>query len=189
LASAPNASVRLSSQARADLLLIARKSLEDHLLRQRAPSYQVSAPELQAQAAAFVTLTHRGELRGCIGLSEAVRPLHQTVSHCAIAAATEDPRFVSVRPSELAEIKVCISVLSPLEQLPSPEHIEIGRHGLMVRRAGRRGLLLPQVAVEQRWDRFTFLRQTARKAGLDPEDWQAEGTEVFVFEAEVFWER
>lgn len=181
--------IQLTPEARADLLAIARKSLEDHLLRQHAPAYEVSLAELHAPAAAFVTLTHRGELRGCIGLSEAFRPLHETVAHCAIAAATEDPRFTSVRAFELAEIRVSISVLSPLERLLRPEHIEIGRHGLMVRRGGRRGLLLPQVAVEQGWDRFTFLRQTARKAGLTPEAWQAEGTEVFLFEADVFSER
>jgi AmmeMemoRadiSam system protein A len=182
------AAIVLSSEGRADLLVIARKSLEDHLLRQEPPSYEVRLKELLAPAAAFVTLTQRGELRGCIGLSEPLRPLHETVAHCAIAAATEDPRFAAVRGFELPEIRVSISVLSPLEPLSSPELIEIGRHGLMVRRGGRRGLLLPQVAIEQAWDRLTFLQHTARKAGLAPDDWEVAGSEVFFFEADVFSE-
>ena len=96
-----------------------------------------------------------------------------------------DPRFEPVGPEELDEIDVEISVLTPEREIESVDDIEVGRHGLIVEQGYRRGLLLPQVAVEHRWDRTTFLEHTCLKAGLPRDAWQ-HGARLLVFEAEVF---
>ncbi|HET7695863.1 MAG TPA: AmmeMemoRadiSam system protein A [Vicinamibacterales bacterium] len=136
---------------------------------------------------AFVTLKKRGELRGCIGTLECRRPLAEEVARVAVSAALEDPRFPPVRPSELDELDVEVSVLGPLEPIdPSdPAAIEIGRHGLVVEYGARRGLLLPQVATEWNMDRETFLAQTCNKAGLPRDCWRR-GATVYRFAAVVF---
>ena len=108
------------------------------------------------------------------------------VQECAVAAATEDPRFPPVSPDELSSLRVEISVLTPLV-LIRPEEVEVGRHGLMIAQGRRRGLLLPQVPVEWGWDRETFLDQTCVKAGLPPSAWR-HGATLWAFTAEVFGE-
>jgi len=138
-------------------------------------------------AGAFVSLHHRGVLRGCIGQPEPRDPLGEVIVHCARAAALEDPRFTPVQPDELTALDVEVSVLTPPLPVADPSTIVVGRHGLIVTRDGRRGLLLPQVAVEWGWTREEFLAQTCRKAGLPPDAWQ-HGAEVFAFEAEIFSE-
>lgn len=145
-------------------------------------------PELERPGAAFVTITHRGLLRGCVGYADPVFPLHETVSRCARSAATEDHRFRPVQSHELPELRISISVLSALRKLESFEDIVIGRDGLQVSGGGRRGLLLPQVATEQGWDQEQFLNGVCRKAGLPTGAWRAGDIEVFVFQAEVFSE-
>jgi AmmeMemoRadiSam system protein A len=136
---------------------------------------------------AFVTIHHRGELRGCIGYIDADEPLVRVVARCAVSACSADPRFPPIGRDELPEIDVELSLLGPVEPIAGPEDIEIGRHGLLVERDGRRGLLLPQVATEWKWDALTFLVQTCRKAGLPVDAWR-HGTTVWRFEAEVFGE-
>jgi AmmeMemoRadiSam system protein A len=147
-----------------------------------------AAPALAAPGAAFVTLHVGGALRGCIGTSERRRPLWSVVGEMAAAAATRDPRFRPIEVEDLSALKVEISVLTPDVRIHSPQEIQIGRHGLDVRRGFARGLLLPQVAVEHGLDREHFLAATCRKAGLPADAWQDEKTEVRVFEAEVFGE-
>ncbi len=143
-------------------------------------------PPLQEPRGAFVTLKRHGQLRGCIGQIEGRWPLAQTVSRMALAAAFQDPRFPPVTPDEWDDLELEISVLSPLVKLEDPAQVRVGTHGLYVRKGSRGGLLLPQVAVEQGWDRETFLRQTCRKAGLPPDAWRDADTELFVFTADVF---
>jgi AmmeMemoRadiSam system protein A len=143
-------------------------------------------PALASPAAAFVTLHVRGALRGCIGTSERRRSLWRVVGEMASAAATRDPRFPPIDVADLPSMTVEISVLSPDVRIHRPEEIEIGRHGLDIRRGGARGLLLPQVAVEHGFDREKFLAATCRKAGLPADAWHDETTEIRVFEAEVF---
>jgi AmmeMemoRadiSam system protein A len=126
-------------------------------------------------------------LRGCIGYVIALLPLWQTVMECSIAAATQDPRFVPVQVKELQAIDIEISVLSPLEKVADPETIQVGSHGLVISQHGRRGLLLPQVAVEYRMDRERFLQETCRKAGLPADAWK-KGAEIECFTAFVFGE-
>jgi AmmeMemoRadiSam system protein A len=144
------------------------------------------APALAAPGAAFVTLHVAGALRGCIGTLERRRPLWAVVGDMAAAAATRDPRFPPMDVADLRQMTVEISVLTPDVVIQRPDEIEIGRHGLDVRRGGARGLLLPQVAVEHGLDREKFLAATCRKAGLPANAWHDADTEIRVFEADVF---
>ena len=135
-----------------------------------------------------MTLHARHELRGCIGHIEADEPLATVVARCAVSACSADPRFPAVAVSELSGLEIELSLLGPLEPLTGPDEIDIGRHGLVVEKGRRRGLLLPQVAIEWKWDRLRFLAETCRKAGLPHDAWQR-GADVWRFEAEVFGER
>ena len=139
------------------------------------------------RAGAFVTLHAGGDLRGCIGQAEPRDPLGEVIVHCARAAALEDPRFPPVAPSEVAALDIEVSVLTPPERLADLSSVVVGRHGLIVSRGGRRGLLLPQVPVEWGWTREEFLAHVCRKAGLAADAWQ-HGAEVLAFEAEIFSE-
>ena len=135
---------------------------------------------------AFTTLHENGELRGCVGYVFPMYSLYRTIAETAAAAATNDTRFVPVRPEELSRLQVEISVLSPLQAI-DPEEVEIGKHGLLITYGQRRGLLLPQVPLEHHWDRETFLSQTCVKAGLPKDAWE-HGAKVEAFTAEVFGE-
>lgn len=135
---------------------------------------------------AFVTLSLRGRLRGCIGHVIGDKPLYETIGEMAEAAAFCDPRFPPLTKTEFDDLKVEISILSPLTPCPDPNLVEVGRHGLLVCRGGRSGLLLPQVPVEWGWDRETFLDQTCCKACLEPGCWKDPEATLFWFEAEVF---
>ncbi len=136
---------------------------------------------------AFVTLQRHGQLRGCIGEINSKEPLAKVIARCARAAALEDPRFRPVRPDELAEIKINISILSP-PRGSKAEEIEPGKHGVIVSRDYRRGVLLPQVAVERGWGARLFLEEACVKAGLEREAWKASGVVIETFTAETFGE-
>jgi AmmeMemoRadiSam system protein A len=176
----------LDESQRKSLLGIARRALEGYVGAGEIPSGEAPQGKLAAPGPAFVTLTKNGRLRGCIGYTEAVAPLFRVVQECAVAAATEDPRFPPVSPRELPSLRIEISVLTPLFPI-RPEEVEVGRHGLMVARGRMRGLLLPQVPVEWGWDRETFLDQACVKAGLPPSAWR-HGATLRAFTAEVFGE-
>jgi len=146
-----------------------------------------AAPEtLRQPGAAFVTLHKRGELRGCVGLPLAQKPLYLTVAEAALSAARHDPRFPPVESAEVPELDIEISVLSPLAPI-QPEQVIPGEHGLLVTDGFHRGLLLPQVAREHGWTRERFLEETCVKAGLDRTAWQR-GAKLEAFTAEVFSE-
>ena len=176
----------LTEGERRELLAIARRAASSYVEEGKVPKELPASAKLADPGAAFVTLTHRGRLRGCIGFTEATSPLYRTVQECAVAAATEDPRFSPVKPGEIGEIRIEISVLTPLVPV-QPEEIEVGVHGLMVRKGARRGLLLPQVATDHGWDREAFLSNTCRKAGLPADEWE-KGAQLYSFTAEVFGE-
>jgi len=175
----------LGADERRSLLGVARRALSAYIRDGKLPR-ETAEGKLAGPGAAFVTLTKRGRLRGCIGYTEAVAPLFRVVQECAVAAATEDPRFPPVSLDEVPEIHLEISVLTPLFPI-RPEEVEVGRHGLLVTQGRMRGLLLPQVPVEQRWDRETFLDQTCAKAGLPASAWR-HGATLEGFTAEVFGE-
>jgi AmmeMemoRadiSam system protein A len=177
----------MTSEADRRLLLsVARRALTAHVTGAQVPETE-SNDVLLRPAAVFVTLHCQGELRGCIGHVEASEPLGRVVARCAVAAGTSDPRFQAVTPDELAQIYIELSILGPLEPISTLEHIEVGRHGLLVELGSHRGLLLPQVATEWNWNRETFIAQTCRKAGLAPDAWKT-GAQIWRFDAEVFGE-
>lgn len=175
-----------SEPDRQALLRLARDSIAAYLEHRALP--HADAPAALRPGGAFVSLHRRGELRGCIGQIEATQPLGAVVCRCAIAAATEDPRFPSVTAAELNEIEIELSLLGGLEPVERIEEIEVGRHGLVVEMGWHRGLLLPQVAIEWGWDRETFIARTCAKAGLPRDAWK-HGATLYKFEAEVFGER
>jgi AmmeMemoRadiSam system protein A len=144
---------------------------------------------LQEQRGVFVTLTKSKQLRGCIGYVEGIKPLHIAVEEMAIAAAFDDPRFPPLEEEEVEKIEIEISVLSTLETISDPGHIEIGKHGIIIEQGLMRGLLLPQVAIEYDWDVQTFLEQTCQKAGLPSDAWQDASTTIQIFSADIFSER
>jgi AmmeMemoRadiSam system protein A len=146
-----------------------------------------AAPPPIVRAGAFVTLRVGGDLRGCIGYPEADRVLVDVVEHCAISAAVSDPRFPAVRAAEFPLVVLEISVLGPIEPVDDIGEIEIGRHGLIVELGRRRGLLLPQVAVEWNWGAEELASNTCAKAGLPRDAWR-NGAKLFKFEAEVYTE-
>lgn len=178
----------LTDDNRRALLRLARASVE---AAARGVSHRPEEPEdpaLRAKCGAFVTLkTRGGRLRGCIGAIEAYAPLYRTVAEMAVSASQRDPRFPPVETAELADLLIEISVLTPPRPI-SADEVEVGRHGLIVASGRARGLLLPQVPVEQGWDRKTFLAHTCLKAGLPSDAWKAAGTELRAFTAEVFGE-
>lgn len=135
----------------------------------------------------FVTLHVRGQLQGCIGVTEPSEPLGEAIARCAVSAALEDPRFVPMKEAQLQEMSIEISLLSPLEPI-LPEAIEIGRHGLLIIHHAQRGLLLPQVAIEHHLNREQFLEETCRKAGLWRDAWKDPETRLLGFTCEVFSE-
>jgi AmmeMemoRadiSam system protein A len=138
-------------------------------------------------AGAFVTIRINGKLRGCIGYPESDLPLLEVVERCAASAAVSDPRFPSLSAAEWDDVDLELSVLGPIEPVADIAGIVVGRHGLIVESGRRRGLLLPQVAVEWKWNAAEFAAQTCIKAGL-PRDAYQHGASLFKFEAEVFSE-
>ena len=169
------------------LLRLARRELEERILSRPRPVLGDIPPALQHPSGAFVTLRMAAGLRGCIGRVEAVAPLYRTVRECTVSAAVRDSRFDPVRPEEVAGLRIEISVLSSLQQV-QPGDVEVGCHGLMVSQGGKRGLLLPQVAVEWNWDRIRFLEETCAKAGLPHSAWR-HGACVHAFTAQIFAEQ
>ncbi len=176
----------LSDDEKKILKKLAYDTIKAKLNGNPLPVIKNPTTKLTEPRGAFVTLRKGGQLRGCIGMIEGFKPLWETIRDMAIQAAFHDPRFPPLRSEEFNEIDVEISVLTPLEPIEDISEIEVGTHGLVVRRGPYSGLLLPQVAVEQNWDRETFLEWTCRKAGLDPKAWKAPDTKIFVFSADVF---
>lgn len=170
-----------------ELLRIARATLREYLTTGFMPPGAPHRKSLLDPRGAFVTLRVGGELRGCIGRVDADTPLYLAIEQLAVSAATRDPRFDPLRAEELPETRIEISVLSSLTSA-KPEDVVIGTHGLVVTRGVRRGLLLPQVAVQHHFTREQFLDEVCGKAGLPPGAWNEPGTILQLFTAEIFRE-
>jgi len=179
---------QLNENDQQTLLKIARHSVQAYLSGVSPRLPEITAGPLMENRGVFVSLHQAGELRGCIGNIHPAAPLFRITSECAISAAVGDPRFMPLTAEELPKVYFEISVLSPMEKIDDISKIEIGRDGVMVSKRGARGLLLPQVAAEQGWDRERFLAETCRKAGLRPGEWKDETT-IFRFSAFVFQEQ
>ncbi len=187
----------LSPEEERLLLRMARESLESIVRDGKAAETDYTlTPALLEKHGAFVTLRHRGELRGCIGYTSNHVPLADAVRENAVNAAMRDPRFPRVTPRELADITIEISALTPGDTHETPfkrvghiNEILIGRDGLYIERPPERGgLLLPQVAVEQGWDVQQFLHAVCRKAGYHAGAWTEPDTVLYRFSAQVFGE-
>jgi len=174
---------------------IARAMIDSHVKRVSPPSFEV--PEIfTRKSGVFVTITtYPGDqLRGCIGYPEPIMPLIDAIKDAAVSACSRDPRFPAVRPSELKNIRVEVSLLTPPEEIKVKKQkdlvgcVDVGKHGLIMERGMRRGLLLPQVPIEWGWNSEEFLCQTCIKAGMLPDSWLQAGTKCYKFEAEVFSE-
>jgi len=176
----------LSTDERRELLRVAREAI-GHRLAGTLPPAPPRLADPSLRAGAFVTLHLDGDLRGCIGQPGGEHRLAEVVEECAVAAATEDPRFPPLTSDELQRVHLEISVLGPITPVSDVADIDVGRHGLIVEQGFRRGLLLPQVASERSWGRETFLSHTCLKAGLKADAWKS-GVMIFRFEAEVFGE-
>lgn len=176
-----------TDEERLALLQLARDAITAFVTGLSAPVPEPTAI-MERCAGVFVSLHKQGDLRGCIGHIGQDEPLAQLVARSAVAAASSDPRFPAVTPSEVADLQIELSILGPLERIAGAAEVEIGRHGLVVERGWHRGLLLPQVAVRWQWDSAAFLCQTCHKAGLPRDAWK-NGATLWRFEAEVFGEQ
>ncbi len=171
------------------LLNLARNTVIKVVDGDELPPLPDGPPGIKQLMGAFVTLHLKGHLRGCIGMLEARAPLDETVREMAEAAAMRDYRFQPVTPQEIPDIDIEISALSPLRKINNVNEIEIGIHGIWITKGMHRGVLLPQVATEQGYDRITFLQQTCRKAGLPPDAWEDPDIIIEIFSADVFGEK
>jgi hypothetical protein len=179
-------SLGLTAEEKKVLRQIAQSSIERRLKKEPPPKIELTGEHLKENRGAFVSLHKHGQLRGCIGTIQPIRPLYQVVEEMAAAAAFEDSRFDPVTLQELSDLELEISVLTPLQRVKNIQEIEIGKHGLYIKKGFYSGLLLPQVATDYNWDRQTFLEETCRKAGLNRNAWKEKGTEIYMFSADIF---
>ncbi|MBU1626049.1 AmmeMemoRadiSam system protein B [bacterium] len=179
---------KLSRNQQIELLKLARNSMETYVKTSKGIEVNIDDPALNAPLGAFVTLKESDELRGCIGRFGPTDSLAKTVTSMAVEAAVHDYRFPQVRVNELDKIDIEISVLSPLVECKDVNKIEVGVHGLEIRKGMFKGVLLPQVATEWGWDRETFLEHLCLKANLNKNAWK-EGAAIFTFTAQVFGEK
>jgi AmmeMemoRadiSam system protein A len=180
-------SFSLGSKEKDALIQLAKKSVETAVREEKL--YEPAASDFaafQQERGVFVTLTKKGELRGCIGLITAEKPLYLGVRDAATYAALRDPRFPPVNAGELPGLEYEISVLTPFHRILDVKDIRIGRDGLLMVQGRNEGVFLPQVPTEQGWDRKTYLEELGRKAGLTRQAWQDEATDIFGFSAIVF---
>lgn len=183
------AAAMLNQDQRKKILMIARSSIETYLQTGKKIKLSEEDPALLKPMGAFVTLRKHGELRGCIGSLVGSKPLYLTIAEMAVESATGDPRFAQLSLNELRDVEIEISVLSPLEKVPSADGIILGKHGVIVKKGFRSGVFLPQVADETKWSKEEFLNNLcAHKAGLPEDAWKDKNTELYIFTAEVFSE-
>ena len=180
----------LAIEEKQELFRIAHESIEAEVRGLAKPRFIPLTPRLSELRGVFVTLKEQGQLRGCIGYIEGIKPLYLAVAEMAVAAAVDDPRFPEVTEAELPHLEYEISVLTPKRQIGSPEEFIPCQHGIIVQRGGRSGVFLPQVAAEEGWNREETLNYLCvHKAGLPTGAWREKETKLFVFEAEVLEEK
>ena len=177
----------LSEEDRKAILELARQGVLHAVSHERPLSIFPTGGVFAERRGLFVTLHVAKKLRGCIGIIEPATNLGEMLARCAADAALHDPRFSRMRAEEMDALEIEVSLLSPIEPI-HPEVVEIGTHGLLVERGTRRGLLLPQVAVEHRLSREQFLAETCTKAGLPRDAWKEPETKLYGFRCEIIAE-
>ncbi|MFC2165926.1 AmmeMemoRadiSam system protein A [Acidobacteriota bacterium] len=175
----------LSTEQQKFLLDVAHRAIQHYLDKRKTPEIKTEDGVLQKKRGAFVTLKVDDQLRGCIGYPIPHKPLIETIIDCAIAAASQDHRFPSIKTNELGRTEVEISVLTLPRKIEDISEIIIGDHGIIISKGMSKGLLLPQVPVEWSWDLETYLNHGCLKAGL-PEDAWKKGAKIEIFSAQVF---
>lgn len=181
--------IELNNDQKRKLLILARKTIADKLgISEGLDSPSFDEDIFKEKCGAFVTIHIKGSLRGCIGYIEGFKSIPETVAEMALSCAFRDPRFSSLTAEDYKKIDIEISILCPIEKVDDVREIVVGRDGLIVTRGYNRGLLLPQVPVEQGWDRETFLSHTCMKAGISPDSWKKPDVLIEKFSALVFSE-
>jgi len=189
-APAPQGVQPLTKEQKKFLLETAKQTMSAFVKDKKVLDVSSSDPRLSAQEGAFVTITKHGQLRGCIGHIIGDQPLLQTVRDMAVAAASQDPRFPPVKPEELNDLDLEISVLSKPQKISDPNSIQLGTHGVIVSQGFNKGVFLPQVAAETGWNLDQFMSELcSQKAGLPPDCWKDAKTTVEIFTADVFSEK
>ncbi len=181
-----------TDEERTALLKLARTTIEEYVTNGNRMEPDNSHPILgdkkfREKRGVFVTLHKNSRLRGCIGYPIPIKPLLEAVIDNAVSAAVEDPRFPPVQPQEIPDLHLEISILTVPQKVTGPEEVEVGRDGIIISKGFMRGLLLPQVPVEQGWDRDEYISYGCQKAGLPPDEWRR-GVTIETFQAEVFRE-
>lgn len=170
------------------LLQLARETISNYLEKGSKKYPETDSKALKEKRGVFVTLHKRGDLRGCIGYPLPIKPLIEAVVDNAISSSTEDPRFPSVTLKELKDIDIEISILTVPQRVSDYNDVVVGRDGIIIGKGGRRGLLLPQVPVEQEWDLEEYISHGCLKAGLRMDEWRR-GVEIETFQGIVFGEK
>lgn len=187
---AKSSGFRIEPEEGACLLAIARETIKNYISENKIITLTPELyPEvLKTHCGVFVTLKKDGQLRGCIGNFNAGNPLFEIVQQMAIAASTQDRRFQPVSKNELDELTIEVSVLTPMRRLSSIDEIQLGKHGIYIKKGNHNGTFLPQVATETGWCLEEFLGHCSRdKAGLGWDGWK--DAEIFIYEAIVFSEK
>lgn len=180
----------LTEEQKQKFLKLARTTMEKYINQGIIPKFEDKDPVFSEHFGAFVTIHNKGRLRGCIGMIEGRQPVFETIIEMAIEASRNDPRFEPVGPAEIKDIDIEISVLTPKRRVNSIDEIEMGRHGVIVKKGFLSGVYLPQVATETGWSKEKFMESLCSgKAGLAPDAYKDPKTEIYVFEAEVFSEK
>ncbi len=182
--------VDLNREQQVKLLQLARKTISEKLgINAGIETPDFSDEIFMEKTGAFVTLHLDRQLRGCIGYIQGVKPIPETVKEVSLSSAFNDPRFTPLSEKEYSLIDIEISIMSPIEDVTDINDIVVGRDGLIISKGYNRGLLLPQVPVEQGWDKSEFLTHTCYKAGLPGDSWKREGVQIEKFSAQVFSEK
>jgi hypothetical protein len=169
------------------MLVLARETIGRYLDTGTVPLARGFSPALDRPQGVFVTLRERGALRGCIGQMQPDRPLRVLVGSMAMAAAFEDPRFEKVKPGEMRDIDIEISVLTPFKEVAGPQAVVVGRDGVLLQKDRRSAVFLPQVATEEHWTRDEMLDNLCLKGGMPAGCWHS-GARLSTFQADVFKE-
>ncbi len=180
-------SYQIPDEDRTTLLKLARETIRSYVSTGKIPVIETEnlSPVLKTPAGAFVSLYKNKELRGCIGRFDPDQPLYKVVQDMAVASSTRDTRFNPVKSDELGNIKIEISVLTPLKKINSPDEIILGKHGIYMKKGYNSGTFLPQVATSTGWTKEEFLGHCSRdKAGMGWDGWKT--AELYTYEAIVF---
>jgi AmmeMemoRadiSam system protein A len=184
-----NNELNISKTDKETMLKLARESISNYLIGNKNTSAKLGLSEIMNQKyGVFITLKEGGKLRGCIGRFNPDKSLYQTIEDIAISAATRDSRFDPVAPEELNQIDIEISILTPLKKIESIDQIQLGKHGIYIKKGFSSGTFLPQVATETHWTKEEFLGHCARdKAGIGWDGWKT--AEIYTYEAIIISEK